>query len=268
MSIRPANIKGHYSDNLAHQRRVRFVLKSIFILSSVVLVMAGAVYVSFFAGLLDLRAINMNGLKTLNPDELRRQIDRRINDKFFGFIPSKNNILFLDADNIKTDLLSKFSVLKSVELEMKLPHKLVFDFQEREVAGTWCFIGANCLYFDFNGASWGSAVKSTGYLMASVDDLRQSETKEIDKEYFEAMKIFFNGSGDLPFISGEIIIPEVAFRSFSVYSANGYPILFSLDTDITRQLKILSIFLSDKKKETDFTSKYIDLRIDGRVYYK
>lgn len=268
MSLRPANIKGQYSDNLVRQKRVRFILNSIFVLSLIILAGAGLIYMSFFAGLLDLRAININGLKTLNSNELRGRIDNIVNNKFFGFIPSKNNILFLDADNIKTDLLSKFSVLKSVELKTQLPHKLIFDFQEREVAGIWCFVGADCLYFDFNGASWGNAAKSTGYLMISVDDRRNLDTKAIDREYFEAIKIFFKGSDDLPFIPGEIIIPENAFRDFSVHSADGYPILFSLDTDITGQLKVLGIFLSDKKKEDNFTPKYIDLRIDGRVYYK
>ncbi len=268
MSLRPANIKGQYSDTLARQRRVHFVLKLIFILSIVALAGAGLVYASFFAGLMDLRTISISGLKTLNSDELRDQIDNMVNDKIFGFIPSKNNLLFLDADNIKMNLLSKFPILKSIELITEMPHEIILDFQEREMAGTWCFVGADCRAFDLAGATWPSAVKSTGYLMASVDDLRKLEIKEIDKEYFEAMKIFFKGSGVLPFISGEIIIPEKSFRDFSVYSADGYPILFSLDTDIIGQLKILGIFLSDKQKEAGFVPKYIDLRIDGRVYYK
>lgn len=267
--MHPYNIKSGYIDTLAHKRRVRFLFKIIIFLVIVIFAGAGAIYLLFFSKFLDLRSVTLIGLNSLNSEEIKRNVDNRLNDdKIFGYISRKNNILFLNFESIKAELLSSFPILKSAEIEKKFPHGVIFNFQERIAIGAWCFKGGDCRYFDIDGNSWGRAAKSSGFLMASVDDLRKLDDKEIDKEYFEAMKIFFKGFGDLPFISGEIIISENAFRDFSVYSADGYPILFSLDTDITGQLKILDVFLSNKKKEADFTPKYIDLRINGKVYYK
>ena len=266
--MRPANIKSNYSDNLAQKRRARVVFKLVLLLLLVLVVLGVIVYLLFFSGLMDLRSISLNGLDTVESDEIKGQIDQVLDNKFFGYISRRDNIFLMSSANLQDYLLSQFPILKSVEVKKNLPHELVFNFQERKTVGIWCFGGRDCVYFDIDGNTWGSAAKSSGFLISSVDDQRGLEGKTIDKEYFEQIKIFLEDSKDLHFVSGDIIIPQDSFRDFKVNSSSGYPILFSLDSNIPAQLKVLGIFLDNKQKEASFSPQYIDLRIDGRAYYK
>jgi len=63
-------------------------------------------------------------------------------------------------------------------------------------------------------------------------------------------------------------IPDKFISDFSAFTSNGYELLFSTDSDVNKQLEVLEIFLAEKKDDPDFKPQYIDLRINGRVYYK
>ena len=65
-----------------------------------------------------------------------------------------------------------------------------------------------------------------------------------------------------------VTIPENSVDEFRVAAAGGYDILFSLDSDYKNQLSVLRIFLDQKGKDPAFDPQYLDLRIDGRVYFK
>ena len=266
--MRPANIKSGYTDTLSRRRRGRFILEILAGLASFIVIGAGLVYGLFFAKALDLRSMSINGLSTLNPDDMKGEVAKVLEYKFMGHIPRKNNLFFLSSENLSQYILSKFPIIKSVGVEKKFPHALILNFKERTAVGTWCFNGLDCKYFDIDGNSWGQAAKSSGFLISSVDDRRSLNSKELDKEYFDRIKIFLGNPAGLHFMVGDIIIEQGSFREFKVNSSDGYPILFSLDSNIPEQIKLLTIFLENKSKETEFKPQYIDLRIDGRVYFK
>ena len=64
-----------------------------------------------------------------------------------------------------------------------------------------------------------------------------------------------------------VTIPQGSFTEFDVMLAS-YPIKFSLDSTISDQLDIFKIFKQKKLDTGEITPQYIDLRFDGRVYFK
>ena len=64
----------------------------------------------------------------------------------------------------------------------------------------------------------------------------------------------------------KIQIPNDSINDFHVYTAKGYYVTFSADSEISKQIESLEIFLADKKE--GFAVEYLDARIPGRIYYK
>ena len=63
-----------------------------------------------------------------------------------------------------------------------------------------------------------------------------------------------------------IEIPADFIDDLTVHTAKGYYILANTGSGMDKQLDTLRIFL--KNKGADFHPEYIDIRIEGRVYYK
>jgi len=156
----------------------------------------------------------------------------------------------------------------------KLLHGLVFNFSERKPVGIWCF-KESCSYFDENKVLWGQPAKSSGFIFLTIDDLRETADKKIDDDFFKlVMEVAKSMTGEVK----NIVILAGSFNEFRAYTAHGYYIIFSTDSDIKNQLDIFKIFLAEKKDSLPtgavpdgrqgFHPQYIDLRIDGRVYYK
>lgn len=266
--MRPYDIKSGYTDTLTRKRRVLFMFKAIIFLTLIVFACGGTIYLLFFSGFLELRSVVSSGLDTLNSDEVRIEIDKTLNNKIFGYLPVKNDILFIASDDLQSQLLSRFPVLESVEIKKNFRHELVFNFSERKAIGVWCYKGGDCQYFDSGGNAWGQVIKSSGFLMITVDDQRNTDIKQMDKDYFLAVKTFIDNPKLLPFSVKDIIIAQDSFRDYIIETSANYPIYFSLDSSIIDQVKVLNIFLENKSKEDGFNPQYIDLRIDGRIYYK
>lgn len=269
--MRPANIKKlRYKDEVMRRHRRSFVFKIVVIVFLTIIVVAGLTYLLFFSRMFDVREISFNGLDTVSSDVFRAKIDDNLNQKILGYLPRRNNIFFIDTGNFENEFASSYPVFKSVDIKRKLLHGLVFDFLERKPLGIWCF-RESCSYFDNDQVLWGQPSKSSGFIFLAVDDQRvktEQQTQQIDDEFFkpitEVAKIL---AGEIR----NIIIPEGSFNEFRVYTADYY-IIFTIDFNIQNQLDTLKIFMTDKAKTPPsadgFHPQYIDLRIDGRVYYK
>ncbi len=269
--MHPSNIKKlNYRDEVASRHRRFFVLKVVAFVLGTIVVIAGLTYLLFFSRLFDVREVGFNGLDTVSSDELREKIDENLNQKIFSYLPRRNNIFFVNTGNFEKEFASTYPVLKSVDVQKKLLHSLVLNFLERKPAGIWCFntLDAGCSYFDNDKVLWGQPAKSSGFIFLTVDDQREKAEREIDDDFFKPiMKV----AGDMPGEIKSIVIPADSFNEFRVYVADYY-IIFATDSAIQNQLDVLKIFLNEKTKDAppvgDFRPQYIDLRIDGRVYYK
>lgn len=269
--MRPINIKKiNHRDEVARRHRRVFILKTVSIMAGTIFVVAGLIYLFFFSRLFDVREVSFNGLDTISSDEFKVKINEQLDQKLFKFLPRRNNVLSVDTDSLEANFSSAYPVFKSVIVQKNLPHGLTLNFLERKPSGIWCFASTgsaqvnSCQYFDNDKVLWGESSKTSGFIFLTIEDRRERNSREIDDDFFgPIMDVAKSRAGEI----GNIIIPENSFNEFRVYVSDYY-IIFTTEFDIKNQLDVLRIFLNDKEKDPEFHPQYIDLRIDGRVYYK
>lgn len=262
--MRPVNSKRlNYKDEVMRRHRRFFVIKIVVMVLLTVVVVAGLIYLLFFSRLFDVREVSFNGLDTVNSDVFLGKIDENLNQKILKYLSRRNNLFFVNTSNFETEFASAYPIFKSVNVQRKLFHGLTLNFLERKPAGIWCF-KETCSYFDEDKVLWGESAKSSGFIFLTIEDRRDRENRQIDDEFFgPIMEVAKSMTGEIK----NITIPENSFSEFRVYAPDYY-IIFTTEFDIQNQLDVLKIFMNDKIKDSEFHPQYIDLRIDGRVYYK
>lgn len=269
--MRPVNLKKlNRRDEVARRHRRAFILNIVVTVLLAVAVVAGIIYLLFFSRMFDVMEVSFNGLDTVSSDVFKIKIDESLNQKILKFLPRRNNIFFINTGNFEKEFASEYPVFKSVNIQRKLFHGLVLNFVERKPVGIWCFnppAGGDCSYFDENKVLWGQPAKSSGFIFLTVEDQRERTERQIDGDFFKPItEVAKNMPGEIK----NIIIPADSFNEFRVYTADYY-IIFATDSDIQNQLDVLKIFLDDKTNNFPtggFHPQYIDLKIEGRVYYK
>lgn len=274
------NIK--YRDKLVEKRRRIWILKILFFTGLVIAMIGFILYLLFFSGLLGIKEVSISGLDKVNSDKFNDAFNKRLNSKWLGLFEYQRNMLFFNSDAFKAEVFALFPEVKDISINKKLPHSLDVGVVERGIAGIWCFIDngsalltTSCKYFDEKGILWGEATRSSGFLILTVEDLRQ-ETNEMirqgstqaDYEFLENIMLISERLKKKGILINKFTVPDDFIGDFSALTSRGYELRFGVDSDIEKQLEVLEIFLAEKQDEIDFQPQYIDLRTSGRVYYK
>ncbi len=263
--VRIQNIR--YADRLAKEkfrRKIAGIVGGVILGSSL---FALGAYLFFFSPILEIQSITASGLEKVSDDEVLARVREQIHQKKFLYFEPFKNILVFNSAAMRDRLLASYPSLKTVTIQKDFPHGLALSFVEREPLGVWCF-GRECLYFDADGALWGPAPQSSGSLLTIVRDERQREiVTEMDRRYVTAVQEIASGLKAMGVPMRDISIPPGIIGDIHANTMQGYPLFFSLDSDIPAQLDVLRIFL-DQKGDQNFKPQYLDLRIRGRVYYK
>jgi hypothetical protein len=147
---------------------------------------------------------------------------------------------------------------------------LLVDVMEKEPKGIYC--ADTCYYFDSEGVIYDSAPRTKGYLVLSVSDKREISVEEgdtvLDKKLLESIYEANNLFEDILKISiEEYIIPSNSFDEFQAKTEEGWLVYMATDSTQT-QMEDLKLFLENKFRESRENLIYIDIRLEGRVYYK
>ena len=286
--MRPIDVKKlKYKDKLASKRRRSFHIKAVLIGVAVVVVIVGIGYVLFYASWLKVTNITFEGLTGGHQNDVQKVVDGALGRKILG-IPIGRDIFFVRSGPLETDLISQFSFIESVSVQKKYFHTLKISATERQAEGVWCFVprplgearsegvatqsSPDCRYFDHGGVTFGQAIQSSGVLLLNVNDLRVASASTslttVDPRFLEAIQTV------VPVLTGQdvkiknITIPVGTYTEFDILTGDAYLIKFSLDSDIKNQLDIFRIFRTQKMANGVFHPQYVDLRFDGRIYYK
>lgn len=254
-----------YRDKLAKRNRLFFILKISVLVLGLFALVGGGVYFLFFTGNLEIKDITINGLQTVDREFVMAEINKQFENKKFGYLDTQRNIFFFDGKALEASLLLRYPVLKTVEIGKKLPHQLAIDVLERKSSGIWC-ASQECRYFDDEMQTWGPAVRSSGFLLLTVEDSRPREGFAIDADFFRAILEVSANLSQATIKSA--VIPEDSFDEFRIYTDKSFYIIFSLGTNIKSQLEVLKIFLEERSRDPAFNPQYIDLRIEERVYFR
>ena len=284
--MRPVNVqKFKYKDTLASKRRQSFQLKGILITLGVLVVLGAIGYALFYAPWLRVTSVTLNGLTGSHQDDVRSAVEDALGHKTLGLLVDRD-ILFTPTGSLVADITSQFSFIQNISIQKKYFHTLNITATEREAEGVWCFgsgsltLSPDCRYFDHNGVTFGQAVESSGVLLLNVDDMRtvsaSTSLEMVDTRFLQGIETV------VPVLTSQgvkvknIMIPLGSYTEFDILvsdpailaGASAYPVKFSLDSDIQSQLDVFRIFRSQKMADGTLHPQYIDLRFDGRVYYK
>lgn len=278
-----------YRDKLTEKRRRVWILKALFFVGLVIAVIVFILYLLFFSSFLEIKEVSIKGLDKVNSNEFNDKLNKRLNSKLLGLFEFQRNLIFFNSDNFKAEMLAVFPEIKDISVSKEPLHALNIVVMEREIAGVWCFVddrdpakaGAlseNCKYFDKDGFAWGEAARSSGFLILAIDDMRQNtremfqrDATQVDRELLKNIMFISTRLKEVGILVSKFIFPDDYIGDFTghvVSNGHAMSILFSTDSDIKGQIEVLDIFLADKKDDSDFNPQYIDLRINGRIYYK
>ncbi|MBI2064929.1 MAG: FtsQ-type POTRA domain-containing protein [Candidatus Yanofskybacteria bacterium] len=284
MAGRAYQPRGSYVDNLARERRRRFFIRVLASVLCGVMLVGVSAYALFYSGWMDINSISVNGLKSVTEDQISPTIKTMIERDIVPILQIRfqKNVLFFDPEPVKNAILSQFPVIKSIDISKKMPHEIIVNIVERTALGAWCFdrgsstsfdraqdksLTTSCQYFDEEGVLWGKALRSSGSLLLNVDDLRPSEGRtKADVQLLAETKELVNGLQGIGLKVNKIEIPQDSIGEFKAYINRGYYLILDTDSDIENQVNILRILLKDKGES--FKPQYIDLRVEGRAYYK
>jgi hypothetical protein len=277
---------GIYRDRLREKRRRRFLLKLFLIIGLVFLCAAGAVYLLFFAGFLDVRTVDISGTEVIPSADLRAVAEKWLGGGILGVSRSKN-LLFISSEKLALQLTAEFPRIDSIRIDKEPPHGLRISIVERKSAGIWCFAALDspsqifqgktwegkCFYFDRNGVAYAEAGQSSGFLILNVADYRGRAialgSAVASEEWF---KNIIAAGELLPKIgvnAAEFSIPSGSFDEFDAKTAQGWKIMFSTSTDVAKQISSLGVLFRDKLPASVRAGlQYVDLRIQDRIYYK
>jgi len=292
--VRVYNVKNiKYHDRLAEKKRRVFVLKTLLFIGLAIVFIGLIFYLVFFSSFFKISQVNVNGLDKVSKDEFNGQFNKRLNSKWIGLLKHQGNVAFFNSDAFRAEILAVFPEIKDISVKKEPPHTLNIDITERITTGIWCFASQNlgefaelatgssdyltpgssdplttsCKYFDEEGNVWGEAVRSVGFLVLVVDDLRQN-AEEINTDLLSDIIFMSKRLKEIDVFTDKFTVPDEFIGDFSAFTSGGYELLFSTDSDMGGQLEVLKIFLAEKRDELGFNPQSIDLRINGRVYFK
>ena len=270
---------------MASRRRRSFHVKTVLIGVAITLGIVGISYALFYAPWLKITIVTFEGFTDGHQNDVGRVVDNALSQKILG-IPVGRDIFFVRSGSLAADLTSQFSFIESVSVQKKYFHTLKIVATERQAEGVWCFTSVSsiaspdCRFFDHNGLTFGQAIQSSGVLLLNVNDMRivsaSTSLATVDSRFLEAIQTV------VPILTSQdvkvknIIIPADTYTEFDVLvgdpdiavGTGGYLVKFSLDSDIKNQLDVFRIFRTQKMANGTLHPQYVDLRFDGRVYYK
>ena len=276
--MRPVNIKTiNQRATLASKRRKEFPFKNTAVIVAVVVLTGALVYALFYTSWFRVKNVDLLGVNEFHQPDVQRAVYQALSRTFLG-IPTGRNIFFVHAAALQASLASQFSFLNGVKVQKKYFHTLEVVGSERQAEGVWC-LQTTCKYFDSSEVAWGEAVESSGFLLLNIDDLRTTASSisfSIDPRFLAAIQSVVPALSDQGVKVTNVTIPEGSFTEFDVAlidpaltgNFNTYPVKFSLDSDLPGQLDIYRIFRKQKAGDPTFHPLYLDLRFDGRVYFK
>jgi hypothetical protein len=231
----------------------------------VLIVLGGSGYLLLFSSVFAIREIKVQDFSRLASEDVLNHLQSLVDTRQWGMQPYRDILLF-NAVHAEQELTARFPSLKDVRVIKRYLHTVEVTGEERIPLGIWCRQDA-CKYFDDEGVTWGNAIGSSGALLTVVRDNRNN-APPLDRKFLSSIQLVVKRLPELGVALKSFEIPADALNEFRVHTGAGYDVIFALDSNVAKQLEVLRIFLDNKQDDPTFhPEEYIDLRIEGRVYY-
>ncbi len=244
------------------------------------------------------KRVEVKGNKNVAVSEIAKIVEKNLSQKLWQIIPQKS-IILISSSKIGKEIMEKFPEIKQVNIIRQMSDvtaraglALAVKVIERQSIGIWCKVKQEtatsspsiisnseidkCFYIDQEGVIYKEAPLISGNLVLNIYSA-EDEPAFLRKQVASPQMIDFilTLRKELPQIktatglwlktdSFEIVSDE----EVRVELCQGWQIYFNPNYSINSQLKSLATVLEEEIKEAASSLEYIDLRIEGRVYYR
>jgi len=240
-------------------------------------------------------------------EKIEKGLEARKIYRLFGIgqFLSPKNIFLIPTQSLKEMLLENFPEIGTVSLRKNFrPLQLEVKIKERERIGVWCAVEyrpvkenkeavatsteeeisvnqnerviKECFYLDKTGVIYRPAPLIKGGLVLNIysQPAKHYQIRErvVPLEIIDFILAIKKGLPEIKFTS-DFSLETVDFEIISqedlkVTTNLGWQIYFNPVYSPQKQLKALEAVLKEEVKEAYRSLEYLDLRIEGRVYYK
>lgn len=254
----------YHSEKELKKRRLFFRLKLYVSSGSIILFL---LFLTFFlqSPLFQLKVIEIEGLKSIAREEFVNNLNTAYSANFLSAILGpKNFLLWLKDVNYRHPAILKMSINRDFWNQ-----KIVFNIEEREPAGIWCFpiaeleLVENCYWFDKEGVLFNESPSTAGYLIYKIQDsvVKDGLIPSRFKTVAAVLDIFKNKNVPI-----RIVNINDKSQELIVETQQGTEITISLRFDPTATL--ISALDTIVKKIGFKNIQYLDLTVENRIYYK
>ncbi len=214
-------------------------------------------------------------------------VQKNLEEKIWRVIPQKS-IVLIPVNKIRNNILNSFPEIKEVVIQKKPPNILEIKIEKREMIGIWCQIKEleqkkeetatstesildkeidKCFHIDKEGVIFKESPLIKGSLILNIYGYknRPAELRD-DIASPEIMDFILSVRDGLPLKSNDFEI--VSIEDLRTKMPAGWQIYFNPSYSVNSQLNALKMILEEEIKKNIDSLEYIDLRIEGRVYYK
>jgi cell division septal protein FtsQ len=245
-------------------RRKGSYLKRVLRWSPYIIASAALLYVVFFSSLFQIGKLDVQGPNALLSQSLEKEINNYLNSRLLA-----RNWLVLNSGDLKAYLQKTFTGQESITVIKKFPNKITVSTDEQKPALLWK-TGSRSYVLSTNGRAI-TEQNNTGQDLAVVSDNTNlpvdigSRVASRDFVDFAASINSFLKSNKIEF--DKIYITDTTSELY-VQTKQGYVIKFSTSLNPESQARALRATLDQLASQKKKPASYIDLRVDGRAFYK
>lgn len=264
-----------------------------------VCLMAGTAYFLFGSSILQIKKIKIVAPDFISKEAIQKIIQNNLDQNFFWLFPKKN-IIFFSTNNVVADILNFSPEIESVSVNKKALNLLEVNITSRQNVGVWCKTAKHqieadediidnattsdklfkqeeitverCFNIDKNGVIFKESPLISSNLILLIYDSTYQSTSEIKSNVASPETIQFILTSK-QWLANDLNIKIDNFEIISetdlkAKTSEGWQIYFSSLNSVESQLNSLKTVLTELIKNDRLSLEYVDLRIDGRVYYK
>jgi len=238
------------------------------------------------------------------PDEIKKIVQNVLDEKIWSFI-SRKSIFLVATGNIIGAILSQYPEIKSVRLDKGLPNAITLTIKERAGVGVWCQLEeriakgpvnqeaistssesvsdalperkiGQCFNIAREGTIYHESALVEGGFVLNIFSSRIAEpkigTQVASPEIMNFILALKSGLSEIKTVNkaalSAVNFEIVSERDLRAKTLIGLGIYFNPSYSVETQLNALRLVLDSEIKENYVSLEYLDLRIEGRVYYK
>ncbi len=245
-------------------------------LASLLTVIFAVYFLLFYPGL-QINNIEISGNKKTNTDYINSAVLGSITKTFIkagNWELSSRSILLADTAGISAKVLKKFPAIASANAAKKLPQTITLNVVEREPFAVFCrdYSAGGCYFIDKNGIIFEAAGDILQYDFMLLQNSENGQIFAGEQVIAENIMQAISKIERMLKDNFQVDIKQALVSNpfaLSLQTAENWKIYFNTGGDIDSQIMEMDALLKEELLPAARKNlEYIDLRFEGKAYYK